>query len=56
MMVILAVLAALLLIAYQVCTARAANSLEEERPVGVAAWALAGGAVIAIFVRIVRAF
>lgn len=56
MMVIRAVLAALLLIAYQVCTARAANSLEEERPVGVAAWALAGGAVLVLFVDMVRAF
>ena len=55
-MVIRAVLAALMLIAYQVCTARAARSLDEERPVGAAAWALAGSVVIAIFVGIMRAF
>lgn len=56
MMVIRAVLAVLLLIAYNVCTARAARSLEEERPVWVAAWALAGGVVIAMFVEIAKAF
>ena len=56
MMAIRVVLAVLLLLAYQVCTARAARSLEEERLVGVAAWALAGGVVIAMFVEIAKAF
>ena len=55
-MVIRVVLAVLLLLAYQVCTARAARSLEEERPVEVAAWALAGGVVLALFVEVVSAF
>lgn len=55
-MIVWPILAMILLVAYNVCTARAANSLEEERPVGVAAWALAGGAVLVLFVDMVRAF
>lgn len=54
-MVIRVVLAVLLLIAYNVCTARAARSLDEERPVGAAAWALVGSVVLALFVGIARA-
>lgn len=55
-MIVWPILATILLVAYNVCTARAANSLEEGHLIGAAAWALAGGVVIAIFVRIMRAF